>query len=410
MSDLIELSELLQLVLEHQSPLAPIALAPRDALGFVLSSPVIARESLPRFANSAMDGFALRAMDTTTEGVDLRLVGSTMAGAAPLRLEAGEAIRIMTGAPLPTGADAVCSLEAAVAYADDTVRIPRAISPGTNVRLPGEDVAAGDLAIAHGCALGPAHLGLLAALGERSVSVYQQPVVAVLSTGDELSSDNGPLGLGKIRDANRPALLAMLQRLEVRAIDLGIASDDEEELLTRIELASASSDAVILSGGASRGDRDSLAAALRRVVGGASVHSLQIAIRPARPFVFTEIGPRKLPVLGLAGNPVAALIAFELIAKPLIRRLRGLPDMSRPLLSGAAADDFPRRRDGKLHFVRAFAQLDSEGVLQASPAAGQGAHMLASLANSNALVVLDDGDGVRKGDKVKLLLLGLDEL
>ena len=410
MSDLIQLGELLDLVLEHQSPLPSVTVATLDALGFVLSAPVMASESLPGFANSAMDGYALRSSSTSGRGATLRVVGSTMAGDAPRRLDTGEAVRIMTGAPLPEGADAVCILEEVTQGADGTLRIPREIAPGTNVRLPGEDVTAGDLVIPRGSALSPAHLALLAALGERSVSVHRQPVVAVLSTGDELISDNGPLESGKIRDANRPALIAMLRLAGVRAIDHGIVGDDEDSLLGAMEHACADCDAVVLSGGASHGDRDSIAAVLSKLAGGDNVHALQIAIRPAKPFVFAEVGASKLPVLGLPGNPVAALVAFELIAKPLIRRLRGLPHSVRPLIAGIAAEDFPRRRDGKIHFLQASVHRDPSGVLLASAAPSQGPHTLASLSRSNALVVLNDGDGARQGDRVELLLFGLDEL
>lgn len=410
MSDLIQLHELQRLLLEHQSALAPITLAPGDALGFVLATPVIATASLPSFVNSAMDGYALRSADTTDGGRELRVVGATMAGEQAQRLAAGEAIRIMTGAPIPAGADAVITLEESADGSDGSVQVPRRITAGTNVRLPGEDVAAGDEVISAGTSLGPAHLGLLAALGERAVSVHRQPVVCVLSTGDELISDSGPLGEGKIRDANRPALLAMLQSAGACALDLGIVGDDEDAQLSAIEQACANSDAVVLSGGASHGDRDSIAAVLSKLAGVDNVRSFDVAIRPARPFVFAEIGLNHLPVFGLPGNPVAALVAFELMTKPVIRRLRGLPDRERPLIAGIAEHDFNRRFDGKLHFVRAIVHLDAEGTLLASPAPGQGAHMLASFAASNALVVLPDGTGAREGQTINLLLLNLDEL
>jgi len=409
-SELIELDELRATVLARRTPLPAITLAPRDALGFVLASPVMATESIPSFANSAMDGYAVRALDTSPEGVRLAVVGSTMAGESPGKLGAGEAIRIMTGAPMPFGADAVCIQEEATEDGAGGVEIPVAIALGRNVRFPGEDISAGSQVFAAGTELGAAHLGVLAAIGERTVVVHRQPVVGVLSTGDELVGDGAPLGEGKIRDANRPALLALVDGSGARAVDLGIVGDDSSELLAVLERATASCDAVVVSGGASNGDRDPLASVLEKLAGSSQVRSFHAAIRPAKPFVFGEIGERFTPVFGLPGNPVSALVAFELLAKPAIRRLAGHRGVARPTLRGIADAEFLRRQDGKVHYVRATAVADREGVLHVRPAQGQGAHMLLALANSNALVVLEDGAGVLAGDAVNVLLLSLDAL
>lgn len=410
MSEPIALEDLRARILERCSPLPAIAMTPSDALGFVLASPIVATESLPGFANSAMDGYALRSNDTQATGATLLVVGSTMAGDPAGIVHAGEAIRIMTGAPIPLGADAVCVIEEAKEHVAGRVDVPRAIPAGLNIRLLGEDVTAGDVVVPAGSCLGPAHLGLLAAVGERSVMVHRQPVVGVLSTGDELISDSGPLSEGKVRDANRPALLALIHNTGSRALDLGIVGDDKGALIAAIEQAAANCDVVVLSGGASNGDRDAIAEVLQKLAGTAKVHSFDVAIRPARPFVFGEIGTRPTPVFGLPGNPVAALVAFELIAKPAIRRLRGFHDADRARFDAIADADFPRRNDGKVHYVRAIASADATGVLHVAPVVGQGAHMLASFAASNALVVLSDGGGAREGDHVTALLLALDQL
>jgi len=232
----------------------------------------------------------------------------------------------------------------------------------------------------------------------------------VLSTGDELVGGGGPLGEGKIRDANRPALLGLVSECGARAVDLGIAGDDEDELLAVIEQAAANCDAVVVSGGASDGDRDPLASVLEKLAGSDRVRSFHAAIRPAKPFVFAEIGDRFTPVFGLPGNPVSALIAFELIARPAIRRLAGHRVVTRPTIRGIASSAFPRRADGKVHYVRATARPDESGVLRVEAAKGQGAHMLLALASSNALVVLQDGTGARAGDAVEVLLLASDPL
>ena len=410
MSEPIALDDLQIRILKRHLPLPEIAIAPRDALDFVLAAPVVATESLPSFANSAMDGYALRANDTAPSGASLRVVGSTMAGDPAGVIHSGEAIRIMTGAPIPAGADAVCVIEEAIEHVAGQVDVPREIERGLNIRMPGEDVRAGDVVVAAGTCLGPAHLGLLAALGERSVRVHRQPVVGVLSTGDELISDSGPLREGKIRDANRPALLALIHNSGARALDLGIVGDDEDRLLAAIEQAVTNCDLLILSGGASHGDRDSIAAVLEKLAGSSKVCSFDVAIRPARPFVFGEVGSRQTPVFGLPGNPVAALISFELITKPAIRRLRGFRDHERTTFLAICDADFSRRDDNKVHYVRALASVDGNGVLHVVPVSGQGAHMLASLAASNALVVLENGVGTRRGDQVRILLLGLDQI
>jgi molybdenum cofactor synthesis domain-containing protein len=410
MSELIELDELCATVLARRNPLSAITMAPGDALGFVLAAPVIATESIPHFANSAMDGYALRSADTADNGATLVVVGATMAGQPPGELRVGQATRIMTGAPMPYGADAVCIQEEALDRGEGLVEIPRAIPPGSNVRFPGEDIATGSEVFAAGTAIHAAHLGVLAALGERTVVVHRQPVVGVLSTGDELVGGGGPLSEGKIRDANRPALLALVSECGARAVDLGIAGDDEDELLAVVERATANCDAVVVSGGASNGDRDPLASVLEKLAGSARVRSFNAAIRPAKPFVFAEIGEQFTPVFGLPGNPVSALVAFELIARPAIKRLAGHRVVTVSTIRGIASSDFPRRVDGKVHYVRASARPDQSGVLRVEAAKGQGAHMLLALAASNALVVLRDGTGALAGEAVEVLLLGNDRL
>jgi molybdenum cofactor synthesis domain-containing protein len=405
MSELIGLEALRAKVLARREPLGAITMAPRDALGFVLAAPVVAIESIPSFANSAMDGYALRSADTSDAGVSLAVIGATMAGQAPGELGVGQAIRIMTGAPMPHGADAVCIQEEVGETQGGRVEIPCAIRVGLNVRYPGEDIEAGTQVFAAGTELRAAHLGVLAAIGERTVVVHRQPVVGVLSTGDELIGDGGPLGEGKIRDANRPALLAFVTEVGARAVDLGIAGDDEHELLAIIERATASCDAVIVSGGASDGDRDPLASVLKKLAGSERVRSFHAAIRPAKPFVFAEVGEHFRPVFGLPGNPVSAIVAFELIARPAIERLAGHEVVTRSTIRGIASSDFPRRQDGKVHYVRALASADEAGVIRVQPARGQGAHMLLALASSNALVVLRDGSGALAGEAVEVLLL-----
>lgn len=401
----MSLHEIYAILLQHCVPLEVIALAPQDAIGLVLGEVVISHESLPRFANSAMDGYAIRSGDSCADGVFLDVVGSTMAGQERAEaLGANQAVRIMTGAPVPDGADAVCMFEETLEE-NGRVHIPRAFATGTNIRLPGEDIREGMQVFPESTQLGPAHLGVLAGIGVRSVLVHRQPVVGVLSTGDEVvDGDNSP-GPGQIRDTNRPALLAMISAVGARPVDLGIIGDDEDALINCIEDAARSCDVIITSGGASDGDRDTVASALVGVKGALAIHSIRAAIRPAKPLVFGEIGDSRILVFGLPGNPVSALVAFELFVKPALRKLAGHRGYIARPVTAVTESDFLRSTDGKVHYVRAHAHLDASGVLRVSASSGQGAHMLLAMAQSNALAVLEDGDGTRAGDRVKILLL-----
>ncbi|HUY07698.1 MAG TPA: gephyrin-like molybdotransferase Glp [Acidimicrobiales bacterium] len=405
MNTTMSLDEILAIVLEDLAPLEMIALAPRDALGLVLAQPIISDESVPRFANSAMDGYAMRSKDTCEDGVFLHIVGATMAGDKGANaLTSNQAVRIMTGAPIPEGADAVCMFEE-TSELDGRVHIPRALAPGTNIRLPGEDILAGMEVFSKATTLGPTHLGVLASIGVTSVRVHRRPVVGVLSCGDELVHADVTPGPGQIRDANRPALLAVVATFGALAVDLGIAGDDEPALIDRIDSVRTGCDLLITSGGASGGDRDSIASALEKVSGARRVHSIRAAIRPAKPLVFAMLGEPGLPVFGLPGNPVSALVAFEIFVKPALRKLAGQREFIDRAMAGVAESDFPRSQDGKVHFVRANAHIDQSGTWHVSPSRGQGAHMLLAMAHSNALVMLRDGEGTKEGERVEFRLL-----
>ena len=405
MGELKSLQEIYAIVLADRVPLGVVALDPKDALGFVLAEAVTSKESLPRFANSAMDGYAIRSRDSNADGVFLHVVGSTMAGQERSKaIGADQAVRIMTGAPVPEGADAVCMIEETFEK-DGRVHIPRAFSPGTNIRLPGEDIREGMEVFPESTLLGPAHLGVLAGIGVQRVYAYRQPVVGVLSTGDEIVGGDDPPGPGQIRDTNRPALLAMVAAVGARPIDLGIVGDDEESLIKLIEEATQSYDVLITSGGASDGDRDTIASALAQTKGAQTIHSIRAAIRPAKPLVFAEIGGSKIPVFGLPGNPVSALVAFELFVKPALRKLAGHREYIERPIAAIAESDFQRSADGKVHYVRAHLRIDETGVLRVCGSTGPGAHMLLAMAESNALVILGDGDGKRAGELVQVHLL-----
>jgi molybdenum cofactor synthesis domain-containing protein len=408
---MIPLDEAQRFVLGLCQPLAPVELALDDALGCVLSETVMATEQVPSFANSSMDGYAVRADDTAGAPVSLAVIGSVMAG-HPLEqtVGPGQAARIMTGAPLPGGADAVCMIEETETAPDGRrVVIGRALQPGAFVRQPGRDVAIGDVIAPAGTVLTPAHLGVLANQGARTVMVHRRPRVGVLSTGDELFSGSGPLPPGRIRDANRHTLLALLRREGWDGVDLGIVGDDESALVELFSSAASRCDAIVTSGGVSVGDLDLVRVVLEKLSAG-KMRWMQVAIRPAKPLAFGVLADSATPVFGLPGNPVSAMVSFELFVRPALRRLGGHGVVHRPIVSATADEDLHREVDGKLHLLRAHLGLDDPASWRVRTTGGQESHQLRSMSEANALILLPDGTGVHAGEAVSVLLIDPDGL
>jgi len=290
-----------------------------------------------------------------------------------------------------------------------SVVIGVALQPGTNVRLPGEDIEAGNVVFDAGTVLGPAHIGALASLGVGSIEAYPQPRVGVMSTGNELAADGASPGPGQIRDANRPALLAQLAADGLAAADLGIVPDDECDLAGTLLAAGARCDVAIATGGVSLGDHDVLKAVMADL-GGTSARTLDIAVKPGRHVAVSRLSGTGTLLFGLPGNPVAALVSYELFVRPALRALAGHDVISRPRLT-AIADVGLRRRPGpKLHLVRVRARFDADGALRVRPSGGQDSHMLRAMAAANALALLPDGDGVQAGEPVQILLLHGEQL
>jgi molybdopterin molybdotransferase len=401
----IPLSEARQFVLSSCRPLGSARVALAESPGHVLAETIRAGENVPPFANSAMDGYAVRSADTSGAPVRLRVVDTIMAGDNPtVPVGRGEAARIMTGAPMPPGADAVSMVEHTEPAGDGGVVICREVERDTHVRRAGDDVAAGDEVFATGTPISAAHVGVLASLGVESVLVHRRPRVGVISTGDELVVGAGALAPGKIRDSNRPSLLAQLESDGWESMDLGRIADDEGDLTEAFESGAARCDALVTSGGVSVGDRDLVKVVLEKLSEG-TTRWLQIAIRPAKPFAFGTLGPKATPVFGLPGNPVSALVSYELLVRPALRAMAGFPNTDRPLLTAVADRDLPRRPDGKVHFARVLATADSDGSLHVRASGAQDSHILSAMADANALAVLPDGGGVRAGDHVEVLLL-----
>jgi molybdenum cofactor synthesis domain-containing protein len=395
-------------ILDGLTPLAPKSVALSDARGLILARDVIAPEPVPPFANTAMDGYAVRAGDTkgaTAEApIRLRVVGELPAGQAPTTpVGEGEAIRIMTGAPIPDGADAVVMVERTTAEGD-TVAITVEASLGEHLRDAGGDIQAGQRVFEAGTLLTPAHLGVLASIDLQEIVVHPRPRVGVISTGDELV-EHGALSPGQIRDSNRPMLLAVVEEAGCEAINYGIARDDESMITEIITKAVDECDMLLTSGAVSMGDFDYVKVVLERLgstMPSSSYEWLQVAIKPAKPLAFAMLG--RVPVFGLPGNPVSSRVSFELFARPAIRRLMGRADVLPTPVLATAATAMPRRRDGKVYFDRVRVRIE-HGRHVCERAGVQASNVLSGMAAANGLAVLPDGEGLDAGAEVEVLLL-----
>ena len=388
-------------VLESCPPLDVVDVDRRDASGLVIAVAVVAAEVVPPFDNTAVDGYAVRAEDVASVPVELRVVGELAAGAAPTTaLGAGEAIRIMTGAPMPSGADAVVMVEDSERIGDDAVRLTRSVAEGAAIRRAGDDVQVGDLLFEVGTTITPAVDAVLASVNAARVQVYRRPRVAVLSTGDELIDDGSPLEIGQIRESNKTMLAALLAQAGCEVVDLGVVRDDEAELERVLRSAAVDCDAIVSSGGVSMGDYDVVKAVLGRI---ADMHWMQIAIKPAKPFAFGRLDGT--PIFGLPGNPVSSLVSFELLARPALRRMMGHRRLTRASIVAVADVALDRQPDGKVHFMRVNGEFGDDGRYHVRPLDAQGSHQLAATALADAMAVVPDGDGVPAGADVAALLL-----
>ena len=403
------LEDVQRLVLQACTPLEPAEVAAAEAVGCVLAAGVTASEDVPPWPNTGMDGIAVRAADTPGR---LRVVGYLPAGADPagLRVDPGEAIRIMTGAPMPDGADAVVPVEETrgdvqAAEVDALV----GVEPGRHVRPAGGDAAVGDVVLPAGTEVTPGAVGVLASLGLSTCTVVRRARVGVLSTGDELVEGPGPLRPGQIRESNRPALLATVRAEGFEPVDLGIVADDPAAIRRAIEVAAATCDAVLTTGGVSMGEADHVKGVLDELSGG-TFRWFQVAIKPAKPFAFGTVAGT--PVFGLPGNPVSCLVSFELFGRPGIRQRMGFAGhrLWRPAVAAEAPDGLPRRPDGKLHLVRVAAErvgpADGQPVRWLVRARGsQASNALTAMAVADALALVPDGDGIAPGGCVNCWLL-----
>lgn len=369
------------------------------ALNYILAEPVLSPLDVPSFANSAMDGYALRAADVAA-GTGLTLIGTSLAG-HPYngKVGAGECVRIMTGAAMPLGADTVvmqenCRSEHNVIYCDGSVR------PGQHVRHPAEDLAQGELVFDAGIRINARVLSVLSSLGLEQVSVYRPLRVALLSTGDELKAPGELLSPGDIYDSNRIGVHAMLTRLGIEVLDLGIIADDPALIRSAFLKAAEKVDAIITSGGVSVGDADFTKQVLDEV---GEIGFWKLAIKPGKPFAFGNIG--HCSFFGLPGNPVSAAVTFHLLVRPALAKLAGERYQSPLTLQARALSPF-KKAPGRMDFQRGLAQVLDDGTLGVRPTGAQGSAVYSAMALANCLLHLEQDRGnVATGELVTLELL-----
>jgi len=402
-SDWISVDAALGHIKQHVSPLTDVIKRPlRDCLGQVLAQAIISPIDVPGHTNSAMDGYALKGTDLPQDSTtSLRIVGKAMAGLPYSgRCEAGECVRIMTGAIMPDGTDSVVMQEQSELVDEATVKIGSGHREGQNVRYAGEDIATGAEVFAAGRRITPADLGVLASFGFAEVTVKRKVRVAFFSTGDELRSVGEVLDEGQIYDSNRYTLFGMLSQLDVDIFDLGVVEDKPEAVTKAFEQAAGMADVVITSGGVSVGEADYIKPTLRTM---GNINFWKIAMKPGRPLTYGQLG--KAHFFGLPGNPVAVMVTFLQFVKPALKRLSGQAETP-PLRLNAVCQNDIRKRPGRTEYQRGiYTQLD-DGSLVVELTGRQGSGILSSMSEANCLIVLDDDRGnVAKGDNVQIELL-----
>ena len=401
--ELISVDEHLQGVLELLPRLDPIELRLSDALGLVLADHVTSRVTVPAFANSAMDGYAVQAGDiaaaTVEAPVTLPVTGEVLAGGdGTASVTPGTAVRIMTGAPVPEGADAVVPVET-TSGAEGQVAFHRAYERGANIRQPGEDLTPGQPLVAAGRRVTPADLGLLAAAGITRVPCVPQPRVVVLISGDELVRAEDEPGPGRIRDANGPMLAALIRQTGALPYSAGIVPDDRKALMYAFDTNLGHADLFICTGGASAGTRDLLPDVISAL---GEVTTAKVAMKPGMPQIRGRIGGT--PVIGLPGNPVSTFVSFEVFVRPALRQLQGRRDVARPSVTARATEPL-RGAPGKRTYLRVRLARE-EGRWLATPTGPQGSHVISSIARADGLAVVgEDVEEVAAGDEVRVQLL-----
>ncbi|MFK4086975.1 gephyrin-like molybdotransferase Glp [Kribbella sp. NPDC020789] len=376
-----------------------------EALGLVLAEDIVSGVNLPGFDNSAMDGYAVRAEDlagaSAEAAITLPVIGEQRAGRpVPTIVTPGTCLRIMTGAPMPRGADSVVPVE----WTDGgtvNVQITKQPALGASVRRFGEDVQAGQQVLARDTLIGPRQIAVLAAVGRARVKARPRPRVVVVSTGSELRELGTALGDGQIYDSNSYTMAACARDAGAEVYRVGVVDDDAKKIMDTLMDQLSRADLVITTGGVSKGAYDLVKEVLLKT---GTVDFPEVAMQPGKPQGFGVLGADDVPIFTLPGNPVSAYVSFEVFVRPALRKLMGQMPYRRSLSRGVVLDGFSSP-SGKRQFVRAAARLGDEGWM-ASTVGGHGSHLLGGLSRANALIVVpEDVTSVRAGDQVELLLL-----
>lgn len=400
---MISVAEAVKTILEHIAILGTERVNLLNALGRVLAEDVTSPLSIPPCENSAMDGYAVRYVDikgaTLHHPARLTICGDIPAGyAAPRPLTAGEAYRIMTGAPLPEGSDTVVMQEDTEAQ-DGTVHIFKECSRGSNIRKAGEDIKPGDMVVKAGTVLNPAHIGVLASIKKAFITVYQQPRVAILSTGDELADVDEELAEGKIVSSNSYSLYALVQDSGGIPVSLGISRDTRADLRAKF-MEGLHTDMILSSGGVSVGDYDFVKDVLKDL--GAAMKFWKVAMRPGNPLAFGMIGGK--PAFGLPGNPVSVMVSFEQFVRPSIRKMSGHTRLFRQVIEATAQEQVTAKK-GRTYFIRCRVS-ERDGELVATTTGEQGSGILMSMAKANGLLIIpEEKEGIEPGERVKVQIL-----
>ncbi len=400
---MITVEQALETILGHIRVLGTERLDILRARGRVLAEDIVSGLDVPPLDNSAMDGYAVRHADVSTASADtpalLKITGDLPAGyTSEVLLQPGQTLRIMTGAPLPPGADTVIMQENTRSDGT-TVSILQSEKRGANVRSAGEDIKKGALLFQTGALVRPAHIGIMASIKRAMVSVYQRPRVAILSTGDELVDIDEELGAGKIVTSNSYSLASLVEDAGGTAIMLGIARDTKEALRSRM-LEGLHADIIISSGGVSVGDYDFVKDVLQEL--GLDMKFWKVLMRPGQPLAFGVIGGK--PAFGLPGNPVSAMVSFEQFVRPAMRKMSGHARLFRPVIEAIAREDI-KGREGRKFFIRCRL-VQKDGLWHATTTGEQGSGILMSMAAASGLMVIPaDRSGVSAGDRVKVQVL-----
>ena len=401
---MITMDEAIQIVLEHTPTIEVVEAGFRDALGRVLASDVRSDMNMPPFDKSAMDGYAVVGADVASASSErpaiLKVVEEVPAGAVPTRrLSRGQATKIMTGAPIPEGADTVVMVEDTTPEGAQ-VQVLKPTPTGENICLLGEDMKIGQVVLSAGTLLRPPEIGVLASVGAARVSVYRQPEAAVIPTGEEIVEAETVPKPGQIRNSNGPTMCAQVVAAGAKVHYLGIAGDTREDLLVKIKSALEKADVVLLSGGVSMGEYDLVKSAFAEL--SVQVHFERIRIKPGRPLTFGTLG-RKL-IFGLPGNPLSATLGIELLVRPALRKMQRMKDLHRPTETALLDEPF-EQKPGRKQFVPAMT-LRRDGRWRTRWVGHTGSADLLSLARSNSLFIAEaEVSRLDAGAEVQVIML-----